>query len=261
MTNFYELQKNQIEAGTNPVQKIPLMVTGDDAKVFIELLVDNDGGGGGGGFSVNQLTEVTGVGRGTTDRRSNMMGTHELHYMNSILVHLREDKKAIRDEMARFHEQEKRMWKMMNENLKASMRHPTLMHGILAPEQRREGGEGSDESEMYIRENDYSENSWIFQDNESLLTLNRNPNSIYELWDEYEFRIGDRKAAKAFTNKEVCDKVTEIVRSGWNTAAACHLIYTVYGQPSSVATIINQTRKDKRSGDNPAPQRLKVNNL
>ena len=45
-------------------------------------------------------------------------------------------------------------------------------------------GEGGDGSERNRRENDYSENGRIFQDDESLLTLIRDPNSIHELWDE-----------------------------------------------------------------------------
>ena len=84
------------------------------------------------------------------------MGTKELYYMNSFLIHLREDDTVIRDKMARCHNQEERMWKMNNKNLKLLTRHPALMHGIRAPAQHREGGEGSDGSEMNRRENDYS---------------------------------------------------------------------------------------------------------
>ena len=141
---------------------------------------------------------------------------------------------------------------MMSKNLKLLMRHPMLMHGMRAPAQHREGGENSDGSYRNTRENDYSENSQIFQDDENLSTLTRNPNSIHELWDEYEFEIGDRKAAKEFTSKErgnykytyhrkniVWDKVADMVRSGWNAATSCNIIYIVYGHQSIVTAIIN----------------------
>ena len=201
MIDFHELQNNQMEAGTSPVQDIPLMMTGDDVEVFIELILDNDGGGGGGGGGVddNQFIEVTGVGRRIMERRSNMMGTHELHYINSLLIHLREKNKAIRDEMARYHEKEKRMWKMMNKNLKSLMRRLAMMYGIHEPAQRHEGGDGSDRNRW---ENDYSKNSQICQDDENLPTLTHNPTIIHEFWDKYEFGIRDRKAVKNFTSKE-----------------------------------------------------------
>jgi len=191
-----------MEAGKNPVQKIPLMVTGDDAEVFTELLFDNDGGGEGGEFNDNKLTEETGTGRETMDRRSNRMETQELHYMNSLFMHTCEVKNAIRDEMDRYHKQKKRMRKMMNKHLNSLIRYPKLIHGIRVSAQRCEGGEGSDESKMNKRGNDYSENSLFFQDDENLLTLIRNPNSIHKSWDKYKFGIGDKKAAKTFTSKE-----------------------------------------------------------
>ena len=163
---------------------------------------------------------------------------------------------------------------MINKNLNFLRRHPTLIHDICAPAQRREGGEGSGGSERNRRENEYSENSWIFQDDENLLTLTRNPNSIHELWDEDEFGIGDRKVVKSFTSKErggckytyhqrkvVWENVEKMARSGWNAAASCNLIYIVYGQQSSVIMIVNRMIKDRRSGGNTDLQRLNVNNI
>ena len=137
MTAFDGLQNNRMEAGTHPVQKIHLMVVGNDTEVFVKLLLADNGGRGGGGRGGgdnNQFTDVAGgVGRGTMERRSKIMGTQELQYMNSLLIHLREDNKAMRDVMAIYHEREKRMLKMLNANLKTLMRHPALMHGIHVP--------------------------------------------------------------------------------------------------------------------------------
>ena len=82
--------------------------------------------------------------------------------MKSLLIHLREGKNAIRDEMAKCHKKEKIMWKMMSKNLKLLMRYPVLMYGIRAPAHRREGGEDSGGSDRNKRENESSENSRIF---------------------------------------------------------------------------------------------------
>ena len=108
----------------------------------------------------------------------------------------------------------------------------------------------------------------------SLTRLTRNPNSLHELWDEYEFGIGGRKAAKEFTSRErgavrynyhrrkvVWDVVAQMVRNGWNAAEACNRIYTIYGRRSSVTSIINKMRKDRKNGGHPGLQNLAVNNL
>ena len=106
------------------------------------------------------------------------MGIQELHYMKSLLIHFREDNNAIRDDIARCHKQKKRIWNMINKNLKSLMRYLVLMHSVRALARHREVDEGSGRNR---RDNDYSDNSQICQDDENLPTLTRNPNSIHEL--------------------------------------------------------------------------------
>ena len=116
-----------------------------------------------------------------------------------------------------------------------------LIYCIQVPAQRYECDEGSDASDKNMSTDD-SYNNWIWKDDEHIPTLTPNPNSIHKLWDEYEFWIGNTKAEKAFSSKEkgnckytyhcmrlVWDKVSEMVRSSWNMAAAYNLVYTVYG--------------------------------
>ena len=80
ITAFVELQKNWMEVDTNLVQKILLIVTGDDAQAFIEFLLDNNGWGEGG--IENQHTEAAAdLGRVSMKIMSNMMETHELRYI------------------------------------------------------------------------------------------------------------------------------------------------------------------------------------
>ena len=77
--------------------------------------------------------------------------------------------------------------------------------------------------------------------------------TLHALWLEYEFGIGNsRKAAKDFTpqqergrvkhlycrRKLVWDKVSEMVRSGWDAAEACNKIYEVNGVQEPITNII-----------------------
>ena len=67
-----------------------------------------------------------------------------------------------------------------------------------------------------------------------MATLSPHPRSVHTLWQEYEFGIGGRKAAKHFTAAErgrvkytyhrrkiIWDAVAELVRRGWTANTAC----------------------------------------
>jgi len=43
-----------------------------------------------------------------------------------------------------------------------------------------------------------------------------------------------------------------MVRRGWDAADACNNLYDVYGHHSSVTSIINQMRNDRRNGGHPS---------
>ena len=96
-------------------------------------------------------------------------------------------------------------------------------------------------------------------------TLSRNPKTLHTLWLEYEFGLGNRKAAKDFTREErgkvkhkfhrrkvLWDKISEMVRSGWSADEACNKIYDVYGPHENVTRIINLMKRDKRTGGHPS---------
>lgn len=103
---YSELANNGLEADMNHVQKVALLVTRDDAGVFIDLLLEDEG--------VNNQSSgalVGGVQQITLDRRANWMGTQELNHMNSIL-------------------RETRLLKLQNKNLRKLMSRPALMHDV-----------------------------------------------------------------------------------------------------------------------------------
>jgi hypothetical protein len=92
---------------------------------------------------------------------------------------------------------------------------------------------------------------------------------LHTLWNEYEFGIGGRKAAKDFTPQErgrvkhkycrrkvVWDKVSVMVRSGWDANEAINKIYEVYGANQTVTKIIDKMKRDRANGGHPS---LRIN--
>ena len=95
--------------------------------------------------------------------------------------------------------------------------------------------------------------------------------TLHDLWMEYEFGIGNRKPAKDFTPQErgrvkhlycrrklVWDKVSEMVRSGWDAATACNKIYEVYGVQEPITNIIKYLKRDKATGGHEELRRVNL---
>ena len=93
-------------------------------------------------------------------------------------------------------------------------------------------------------------------------TLSPNPRTLYILWEEYENGIGGRTAASLFTSQErgrvkhkyyrrkaVWDCISALVRAGFTARVAIDRIYTVYGIDTPVTSIINQLKRDRRTGN------------
>ena len=96
-------------------------------------------------------------------------------------------------------------------------------------------------------------------------SLLQRPRDLFVLWQEYEFGVGGRKAAKLFTRVEkgkvkfmycrrkiIWECICKLVRSGHSSDSAIDMIYDVYGRSSSVTTIINKMREDAKRGGHPA---------
>ena len=94
--------------------------------------------------------------------------------------------------------------------------------------------------------------------------LSARPKNIYSLWHEYEFGLGNRKAAKEFTaiergrvkhiyckRKIVWDVIANLVNGGWTSKRAIDKIYEVYGSVS-VTKIIAAMKQDKERGGHPS---------
>lgn len=83
-------------------------------------------------------------------------------------------------------------------------------------------------------------------------TLSNTPRTLIDLWNEFKFGLGGRKAAERFTSQErghnkqkyyrrkfVWDCMGELIRQGLTAQGASERIHQVYGENKSVTQIIN----------------------
>jgi hypothetical protein len=97
-----------------------------------------------------------------------------------------------------------------------------------------------------------------------IAVLSSHPRNLYDLWTEYSFGIGGRKAAKDFTaeerglnkfkycrRKNFWDIISLHVRAGFEARTAIDRVYECYGKQLSVYTILDLIRKDKQTGGHP----------
>ena len=95
------------------------------------------------------------------------------------------------------------------------------------------------------------------------------PNTVHDLWAEYQQGVGGRKPAKDFTSgergavrsvysfrKPFWDKVAELVRAGDTATVACDKVYQAYGEGLGVTAILRKMRADRKHGT--WPDRLLV---
>jgi hypothetical protein len=104
----------------------------------------------------------------------------------------------------------------------------------------------------------------VQQQQEGRAELCPRPKSLHELWTEYMFGIGGRKAAKDFTpiergrcrhkycrRKLVWDCIKCHVHCGYTSNAAIERICQVYGYNLSTTRIINAFKHDEIRGGHP----------
>jgi hypothetical protein len=233
----------QLLEGENPVQKVPITVTGHDAVVYIDMLLEDDGNG--------NAVPVAG------QQEPRRIDTEQLRHMNTLLLNLRRDIADVRTDVTRVYERGERNFNVVNRNVRHFMRNPLLSMGVPAQVNREREGN-------IIAQVDEEEARMMDEERRNA-TLSTCPRTLHMLWNEYEFGLGNRKAAKDFTatergkvkhkyskRKVFWDKVAEMVRSGWSAQDACNRIYEVYGANETVTSIISRMQRDKRNGGNPA---------
>lgn len=257
-------QRNTLQGGENPVEKVPIIVTGFDAQVHIDLLIDDD----------NNNAVVGGAPR--------RIEAEQMRHMNSQLMALRRDFTELRAEFGRLTERQEQRSNVMSRNIIHLMRSPVLTLRCRTPHQRNNAPPADNigqqqQPQPQQQQQPQPAHMQNFQELENAIaineeatqalpaTLSRNPRTLHTLWLEYEFGLGNRKAAKDFTREErgrvkhtfhrrkvLWDKISEMVRSGWSADEACNKIYDVYGPHENVTRIINRMKRDKRTGGHPS---------
>jgi hypothetical protein len=222
--------RNTLEDGDNPVRKIPLGVTGVDAELIVAELMQEDSTAANGDVRVYDG-----------------MQRQEIRLLQSQVVHLRRELKDMRYEGDRRHtinhEQNKKVIK--------------LLHRIAATPGRRQVTQQEDEQSALAP----VPGATPVQTPSTVVALMRGPKTLHDLWVEWKFGIGGRKAASTFNRKErgtvksvfsfrlvFWTKIEEMIRSGLTAQLACDEVYRAYGQNRSVTYILRAMKRDERTG-------------
>ena len=103
----------RLPEGDNPVEKVPLIVTGSDAEVHIDVLLEDDG--------IEDDRNPTGGG-GTRLLRPRQVDSEQLRHMKTLLVGLIRCISYLRSEFTKIHERHERLLTVLNRNITHMMR-------------------------------------------------------------------------------------------------------------------------------------------
>jgi len=233
-----DLNVEQSAMYKNPIQKLAVVVSGDFGAVFIDTIGELEQGDEG----------VAGGNRALGMQGSHANFRNQLTGMQSCLLALRQENTEMKSVITGLKISMERNFGIVNGNVRRFAMRPTRNLTVLATaatNQQNQGGvaaqhAGGDRAMM-------------------LATLMPTPRSLHNLWQEYEFGVGGRKAAKLFSYSErgrskhkfhrrkiVWDLVSGLVRQGHTADSGIDRIYAVYGGQTSVSNIINGLKRDKK---------------
>jgi hypothetical protein len=219
----------QLPENVNPIEKLLMVVTGDDAEVYFNEVGRAAGRG--------DAADGTGAGYGRSQR-------DQLVSMQSDLASIRRmlTERSTRDD-ERYLQLERRL-----ANVERNTRRIAAQ-----PAFRTVGATGNQDN---VAAGNANRNHIPYGS-----TLSPTPRTINLLWLEYETGIGGRKPARDFSREErgrvkhkyhrrkvVWDCISQLIRAGLTADVACDRIYQVYGVSTPVTTIINNMKRDARNG-------------
>jgi hypothetical protein len=234
VTTAYGLIANNLGEGENPIQKKPIVITGDGDTVYLTEL---------NGSSNQSEQPFPMTGQSQTEMSMALMSNQM--EMRQMMV----EQNARMDQMfERSENKSERQFRMVFAILRQLAAEPTRRHaagmavGTLDGPQQLTGD--------VIMANGINPKA----------TLSPTRKHLVLLWREYEEGLDGRKAAKLFTREErgrVKDKYSRrkvvwklmqrLIDAGHSHFTAADLIYRVYGQNSSVTQIINRLKEDLRN--------------
>jgi hypothetical protein len=238
--NAYNELNNNLQEGMNPVLKVPVIVTGQDAQVFIDEIPDIDAqqvpDGGNNNIANNNPAPI----------RSQLVALQsQLMALRRAIDELRNE---VRESHGQQHQQEQRHFQIMNSNIRRI---------AVAPARGRNVAAGGNNIANQPAPVDHRHAS-----------LSSTPRCLWTLWAEYMVGSGGRKAAREFTptergrvkhkytrRKVVWETILRLMQAGLTSDNAIDRIYAVYGQELTVTEIINRMLRDRRSNTIPAALR------
>ena len=217
------------DAGTNPVEKVPLFVTQNgDQLALVPVFCGVDAGrseSGEGGHGIAAAVETSEARFNNSDRDEIIVS------QNHIMQQRLED---TRNEIFSMLADHKRYMVLMNTTLRR-----------LATQPFTRVAASSSTSPVTTK----------------TAKLSKAPRDLFVLWKEYETGLNGRKPAKHFTDIErgldkynyyrrhvFWEKVQQLIDRGNTSDCAIDQIMTVYGQSKSVTAVINAMKSDRSKG-------------
>ena len=236
ITHAYSNIPGCLQVGVSPVRKVPIIVSGNEGEVYMDELPSSEAG-------IN--TPGTGAGGcAFVDRpiRNQMLALH------SQMHGIREATNNLREEIQHDRANSRRQYQTMISNIRRVALQPARR--VTSSSVRT----SNPAAETPTAGPDISE------ERPPTATLSTTPKDLYLLWEEFQNGIEGRKAAKLFTPNErgkvkhkyvrrkvLWDRVAHLVRSGINSNVAIDRIYRVYGENSTVTSVINRMRIDRNN--------------
>jgi hypothetical protein len=231
----------------NPIEKRALVVY----SVAGVLMIDESGGGDGRNNNIMNNNSNLHAHSGDYNEASGAViaQNQAIRIQNAeILNTLRQQQETLMSELNRIKMTIRRF----------ANRPAQAVGGFFAPKQRNQQQQDTCDHQQHSTDEN---NTATAPDNVPFATtLSSQPRSLFELWEEYEFGLGGRKAAKRFSTRErgrvrykyhrrkvVWDKVQEMIRRGHTYHTAIDELYQKYGEQSTVTEIINRMRRDRMS--------------
>ena len=221
------------EGESNPVKKVPIIVSGEEATlVLTEVNVDDDEDGGGSGGA----SSIVGSDAGTAA---------QIQLLLSTVRTLTRQNDELKTELQVF----KNTCNTLLEQVNSNLRRIAMIPGA---RQAR----GHDRSGGNENGGDATRGTIPFT-----LTLVKNPKSLHVLWQEYEFGVGGRKPAREFSSKErgavkfsyslrkyFWELVDKMINKGYTHASAIDRIYLLYGTKTCTTKVLQNIRRDSKVG-------------
>lgn len=275
-----------IEHGKNPIAKVPIIVSGNQGTVFIDEIprlqeedqVNDNVGAGAAGVGVVDNTFNARLFQSTNQAGGDQFQNWMLQLQSGFLS-LRRENMELRSEIAGIAIAMERGFHVVNGNVRRIALQPTTrrrgdataptnltalaagtaMGTAVGTAVATGGGAGGAPPDSVAAAERALLAPALAMTNPA--TLMPNPKSLYDLWNEYLHGVGGRKPARLFSESErgrvkhkfcrrkvIWDAVRDLVTLGHSSERAIDIIYNVYGAQTSVTTIINRLRKDKKNG-------------